>query len=518
MVGTTGESREVDLLNTSGANPLLKLDGISKEFGGIQALNSVILELHKGSVHAFVGENGAGKSTLGKIISGVIRPDGGTLLVNGSPTVFNSPRDALHQGICLISQEISLVPQLTVRDNIFLGLESGRFNVINESSQQSKMDDLLSSVGFDVNPDSVVSSLGTSQKQLVEILRAIARDARLIVMDEPTAAVSDVQAKELHRVIRELSKSGTAIVYISHSLSDVISISDEVTILRNGQKVRTSNTSSETQESLIDGMLGRNLGTVFPLRKSISSAAEVVLSAKAISTNEGLNKFSISVRKGEIVGLAGLMGSGRSEALRALFGADVVISGELQIHDEDVTFRTPNDAVSAGIAMVPESRKEQGLILGMIPHFNVTLPHLKDVSLRGCIRHKIESKNSEQLLTALDVRGDRSAPIGAMSGGNQQKALFGKWLFGKPFVFLIDEPTKGVDVGAKLEIYRLIHKMSCDGVAIVLVSSDIEEILGITHVVHVMRHGSIVASFETSRISENEVMRAAFGLSDEVAS
>lgn len=491
--------------------PLMRVEGVVKSFAGAAALQGVDLVVERGSVHALVGENGAGKSTLGRIIAGVIRPDAGRMYVDGAAVEFGSPRDALDSGISIISQEISLVPQLSVVDNIFLGVEQGRGGFISERALRRRLDSLLESVGFTVRHDAIVGTMSTGEQQLVEILRSIARDSRLIVMDEPTAALSSTEVDNLHHVVRQLASSGTAVVYVSHFLSEILDISDRVTIMRNGTVVRTASTTDETEQTLVSGMLGRTFDAVFPERHVPDADAPVVLEADRLCTR-ALRDFSMQVRAGEIVGLAGLMGSGRSEALRALFGADELTSGVLRVDGRQVAFASPRQAIRLGIGMVPESRKDQGLVMGMSPPLNVTLPHLASVSRGTVIRGAEESKQTSELLSGLDVRGRVDGPVEAMSGGNQQKVLFGKWLFKRPRVMLIDEPTRGVDIGAKLEIYQLMKKLAGEGVAIVMVSSDLEEVLGMANVIHVMRKGTIVASFASQDATEHAIMRAAFGL------
>jgi ABC-type sugar transport system ATPase subunit len=335
-------------------------------------------------------------------------------------------------------------------------------------------------------------------------------------MDEPTAALSAKESELLRGVVRDLAASGTAIVYISHFLSEILDLSDEVTIMRNSRIVRTSATSEETPQRIVEGMLGRSFDAAFPERTHSVPDSPVVLEAERLGTRTGLHDFSLTVRAGEIVGIGGLMGSGRSEALRALFGADELTDGAIRLNGKEITLRGPRDAVRAGIAMISESRQHDGLVLMMAPSRNVSLPHLRSVSRASVINRSDELHRTGEILSALDVRGKLDGPVRSMSGGNQQKVMFGRWLFERPAVLLIDEPTRGVDIGAKFEIYRLINELAADGVAIVVVSSDLEELLGLAHVIHVMHKSTIVDSFPAETATEHSIMQAAFGLTSDV--
>lgn len=494
----------------------IQLDGISKRFGGVQALADVCLSIERGRVHGLVGENGAGKSTLGKIISGVIQPDSGQMVVDGRPASFASPREALAAGIAMIQQEISLVPKLSVLENVLLGIESNRAGLLREGDSRQRFDELNTRSGFGLPADRPVWELSVADQKKVEILKAVARNARLIVMDEPTAALADDEAERLLEIVRSLREAGTSIVYVSHFLREVLSMADAVTVLRNGQLIRTAAAADETPDSLVTAMLGREMSLTFPPKAFPPADAPVVFSVRDLSREAVLEGISFDIRVGEIVGLAGLVGSGRSEVARAIFGADRRDTGRLEIDGRAVRINNPTEAVAAGIAMLPESRKAQGLLMRLGIGQNVTLPHLDSVSRGSVVRRRQETRDTTRLLQELDVRPpEPKAQVDSLSGGNQQKVLFAKWLFRRPRLLIADEPTHGVDVGAKLAIYRLITSLAGEGMAVLLISSELEEVLGLAHRVLVLRRGRITAELEDSpdgrsSLTEDAVMRAAF--------
>jgi simple sugar transport system ATP-binding protein/ribose transport system ATP-binding protein len=496
--------------------PLLELHHISKRFGGVQALADVDLTVYRGTVHALVGENGAGKSTLGKVVSGVIHPDAGEMVVNERPVVFTSPREALEAGIAMIQQEIALVPKLTVLKNVFLGLESHRSGVLRERETRRRFEELNARSGFNLSADAITSNLSIADQKKVEVLKALARNAQLIVMDEPTATLSDEESAKLIEIIRSLHRAGTTIIYISHFLKEVLNVADTVTVLRNGQLIRTSAAREETPDSLVTAMLGRAMSIVFPAKTFPAADAPVVFSVEGLSRKGALSDISFEIRAGEIVGLAGLVGSGRTEVARAIFGADHRDSGVMKIEQRPINILHPTDGVAAGIAMLPESRKTQGLLMRLSVGHNVTLPHLTTVS-RGLVLQQLkELAETTDLLKNLDVRPPQpKVRVDSLSGGNQQKVLFSKWLFRHPKLLIADEPTHGVDVGAKLAIYQLITSLAKDGMAVLLISSELEEVLGLAHRVLVLRQGRVVAEFKDkpdgrSSLNEDAIMRAAF--------
>jgi len=475
----------------------VELTGIGKSFGAARALEAVSLKVARGSVHALVGENGAGKSTLGKILAGVIPPDHGQVLLDGEPVHFHSPREAISRGIVLIAQELILVPALSVAENVFLGTEPRRAGFLLRRALQRRYADIAGSVGFELAGDAPAGSLRIADQQKVEIMRALSRDARLIVMDEPTAALSRPDVARLHEIVRRLAAAGTTVVLVSHFLREVLELADELTILRDGHVVRTARAADETEESMLNAMLGRSLGATFPARRAVPADAPVVLSAGVTAARSGV---SLDVRAGEIVGLAGLVGAGRTELARALF-------------------RRPRSALSAGVAMIPESRKDQGLLLGRSVTENVSLASLGQFSRLGFVRRRAERRAVGQVLERATVRApSQAALVAALSGGNQQKVLFARVLLARPRLLIADEPTRGVDVGAKRAIYDLLATLAADGLGVLLISSDMEEILGLAHRVLVMRLGKITAELSGDDLTEAAILGAAFDAAERDAS
>jgi rhamnose transport system ATP-binding protein len=486
---------------------------VGKRFQGTQALGDVSLSIRRGAIHALIGENGAGKSTLGKIIAGVIRPDEGELWVEGRRVAYRSPRDALADGITAIQQEIALVPQRTVLENVFLGIEDERLAMVDVAGMERRFQELNESSGFALDPMARVSTLSIAEQQKVEIMRALARNSRLIVMDEPTARLSAEESQKLLDIVRQLQARGVTIVYVSHFLREVLAVADTITVLRNGEVVQTTPAATQTPESLVTAMLGRAASLTFPERVRCDPASPIVLSVRGLSRRGAFEDVSFTVRAGEIIGLTGLVGSGRSEVARSIFGADRLDSGTIELNGTLVDVRSPRDGIARGIAMLPESRKDQGLHMRLPVGHNVTLPHLSAVSHGGgIIDARKERVSVGGLLQRLAVKPPKVTTIvSRLSGGNQQKVLFSKWLFEPPRVLLLDEPTRGVDVGAKRALYELIVSLASSGMGVLLISSEIEEILGLAHRVLVMRRGLIVAEFLENELDEEQILRAAFG-------
>lgn len=500
----------------TGSQPHVEICGICKRFGGVQALSNVHLRIERGSIHGLIGENGAGKSTLGKIISGVIRPDEGKLVVDGRVVSYDSPHSALADGVAMIQQEIALVPKLTVLQNVLLGIESSRGGLLQAAETRRRFDELNARSGFDLPGDVPVFRLSVADQKKVEILKALARKARIMVMDEPTAALDGSEIERLLALVRYLRDSGTTVVYVSHFLEEVLNVADNITVLRNGEVVQTGPASGETSESLIVAMLGRSMSLTFPPKAFPQADASVVFSVQGLSRDKVIEDITFDIHAGEIVGLAGLVGSGRSEVARAIFGADRPDRGRLEIDGRPVTITSPHHAVRAGIALLPESRKLQGLLMRLSIGHNVTLPHLSTISSAAVVRRHQEMRDTISLLQRLDIRPPQpGVRIGNLSGGNQQKVLFAKWLFRPPRLLIADEPTHGVDVGAKRAIYQLITALAQQGMAVLLISSELEEVLGLAHRVLVLRRGQIVAELKdavdgSSSLTEDAVMHAAF--------
>jgi ABC-type sugar transport system ATPase subunit len=492
----------------------VEVRGLSKHFGGAIALRDVSLAVRQGAIHGLVGENGAGKSTLARIMAGLIRPDAGEICIHGTPATLRSPRDALRLGLTTITQEGSLVESRSVIDNVFLGDERTAFGFLARSRLRRRYAEVSDTTGFEIESDLRVKDLRLADKQRVEVLRAVARDARFLVFDEPTAALNEAESAQLLSVIRNLRDAGRTIVYVSHFLEEVLDLCDEVTILREGAVVRTAAAQNEAPRSLIDSMLGRSLDVLFPERRPLKASAPVALDVRQLGRGGAFKDVTFHVRQGEIVGLAGLAGSGRSELVRAIFGADRPDTGDVYVHGRRLRIRTPRDAIKAGLVLIPEDRKDQGLLMRRSLRENLSLPFLSDVSRAGALDRRAERRRTRDLADRLSVRGGSlESPVHHLSGGNQQKAVFGKWLFREPRVLIADEPTRGIDVGSRLSIYEMCTDAAARGLAVVLVSSELLELLGLAHRILVMRTGSIVAEFE-GEISEATVMHAAFGAHD----
>ena len=440
------------------------------------------------------------------------------MLLGGEPVRFHSPREAIARGIVLITQELSIVPALSIAENVFLGTEPRRAGFLRKAALRRRYAELAGSVGFELDGDLPAGRLRTADQQKVEILRALSRDAGLIVMDEPTAALSRPDVARLHEIIRRLAGSGTTIVLVSHFLREVLDLAQEVTILRDGRVVRTAPAADETEESMLNAMLGRSLGATFPAKRVAGAGAPVVLSVTGLRAG-GVNGVSLEVRAGEIVGLAGLVGAGRTELARALLGASPVTAGSVSVAGGRGLTASPRSAIDAGVAMIPESRKEQGLLPGRSVTENVSLASLRQFSRFGLVRRRAERRAVERILGQVDVRAaGQGAPVGTLSGGNQQKVLFARVLLCGPRVLLADEPTRGVDVGAKRAIYDLLATLAADGLGVLLISSDVEEILGLASRVLVMRMGTITAELSGGDLTEAAILAAAFDTAERGAS
>lgn len=489
--------------------PRVELRGISKRFGGAYALEDVSLEIEPGSVHALVGENGAGKSTLGKIIAGSIQPDAGTILLDGAHVSLHSPREALGRGIAAIAQELMIVSRLSVAQNVFLGQEPHRGGWLSRRELRRRYQRLAQNAGFTLAADRPVGGMRVAEQQQVEIMRALARDARMIVMDEPSASLSGPDVERLHEIIRALAGAGKTVLLVSHFLGEVLELADEVTVLRDGRLVRTASAAQETEETLIQGMLGHALGSAYPRKRPPAPDAPVVLSVRDVRA-PGVGGVSLQVRAGEILGLAGLVGAGRTELARAVFGADGRSSGKVEVDGRPLPSGHLRAALRHGVAMIPESRRDQGLILGRSAVENAALSSLADRSRGGFVRRRSERRAVADVLDTVALAGNRDAPVLMLSGGNQQKTLFARALMRPPRVLIADEPTRGVDVGAKRAIYELMADLAASGTAILLISSELAEIIGVAHRVLVMRLGTVVKELSEAELSESAILAAAF--------
>ncbi len=493
--------------------PVLEASGISKRFPGVHALDDVSLSIFSGEVHAVVGENGAGKSTLMKILAGAQTPDGGSILVSGQPVTIESPRAAHDLGIITIYQELSLVNALSVGENIFLGdlprRSAGSWQVgWHEVWRRST--ELLEQVGLPIQPRTLVRELSVAQKQMVEIARALARNVRVLILDEPTSSLTERETERLFAIITALRERGVGIVYISHRLAEVFRIAQRVTVLRDGKVVGIVPVAEASEDLLVRMMVGRDLARMFT--EARATDAPVRLAVRGLSRGKALHDVNLEVRAGEIVGLAGLVGAGRTELVRCLFGADRIDRGEILLDGKLVAIRTPGDAVNLGIALVPEDRKLQALILGMGVRENLSLPMLDRLGSPIFPSRRQERLLVREYIQGLSIRTPHMEQrVAALSGGNQQKVVIARWLATKPKVLILDEPTRGIDVGAKAEVHALIARLAEAGVAILMVSSELPEILGMSHRVLVMREGRIVVDIPRQAATEEGIMAAATG-------
>jgi len=484
---------------------------VTKRFGAAVALDDVSVDIAPGSIHALVGENGAGKSTLGKVIAGAVVPDDAELVVDGEPVTYRSPRDAIRRGVAIIDQELALVPTMSVLDNVFLGAERGRRGLLDRGIQRRTFTDLATRIGFTEAASTPAGALRVADQQKVEIMRALVRDARLIVMDEPTAALTRPEADRLLALTRELRDQGATILYVSHILPDVLALCDTVTVLKDGRHVKTVPADGETTDSLVTAMLGRSLELTFPSRTPPPADAPVLLSVRGLTREPAFRDVSFEIRAGEIVGLAGLVGSGRSEIARAIFGADPC-TGTVEMAGRPVRSRSPKGRIRHSIAMMPESRKDQGLVMIRPVSENVSIVHLGEVCVASVVSPRAERRMVGDAIERVDVRAaSRTMPMWALSGGNQQKVALAKWLARTPRLLIADEPTRGIDVGAKRAIYEMLHGLAGEGLGVLLISSELEEVIALAHRVLVVRDGRIVAEMDGEEATEDTVMRAVFG-------
>jgi rhamnose transport system ATP-binding protein len=486
--------------------------GISKAFGAVRALKEVSFELEASEVHALVGENGAGKSTLIKIVTGAHSPDEGTIQVQGHVVAEHDPVRARALGIAAIYQQPALFPELTVAENIALGLESGgAWRRIRWGQRRERARRLLDRIGAAIDPESDVRRLTMPEQQLVEIARALGAEARILILDEPTASLSDTEVDNLFRVIRELKAQGVGMIYISHRLEELPQIADRVTALRDGVFVGTRRLSEVTRADLIRLMVGRELSAVFP--KTAVPLGDVVLEVRGLGCRaSGVNSVTLTVRAGEILGLAGLVGAGRTELARVLFGLTPADSGEILLRGRPVAIDRPGRAVALGLAYVPEDRRRHGVILEMSVAANASLATLRSVAVHGVLDFRRERLRAGELVQRLGIKtASLETPVGHLSGGNQQKVALGRWLASEPAVFILDEPTQGVDVGAKAEIHRLMVELAGRGLAIVMISSELPEILGMSDRISVMHGGTVVGTIDRSAASQETIMELALG-------
>lgn len=499
---------------------LLEARGISKRFGGVQALSDVSVHLYPSEVLAVVGENGAGKSTLMKILGGVILPDRGEIFLDGNSVHLNSPRAAAHRGIALIHQELSLCDNLSVAENIFLGYEPRtRLGFVNRHLMIQDASLVLQKLGLlqaQVSPSLPVYRLSIGHQQMVEIARALASHARILIMDEPTSSLSQHETDRLMSLIRELKFHGVSIIYISHRLREVQQIADRVCVLRDGRNAGELPREEISHDRMVQLMVGRQLGvrsSVHPSSRWPANRSSPSLSVRSLRTLFAPEeRVSLELQAGEIVGLAGLVGAGRTELARALFGIDPAVGGEIRLNGQPLSLHSPRDAIRAGVALVPEDRKQQGLILEMAIRENITLAGLGGWARAGFVCAQVVKRIANEMKEQLQIRAaSLELPVESLSGGNQQKVVLAKWLSLRPRVLILDEPTRGVDVGAKEEIYRLMRQLAESGVAILMISSELQEVLSVPDRVLVMHQGRVMGELRGDSLTEENVMHLATG-------
>jgi ribose transport system ATP-binding protein len=496
-------------VSESADSSLLRAQGIEKSFAGVRALGGVGLHVEAGEVLAVIGENGAGKSTLMKILAGVEQQDAGELSLDASRIRFRTALDALHAGIALIHQELNLAGNLDVGANIWLGHEPRRWSMIDHGQIRRRSIELLERVGLDVDPGVLVDELTVGRRQLVEIAKALSHSARVLIMDEPTSSLTVQEARRLFEVIRSLKAKGVAIIYISHRLAEVDEIADRVLVLRDGLVAGHLDRTEISHDAMVRLMIGRDLSRFYA--RQATAPGEPVLELRGVRTPAFPAAHNdVCVRAGEIVGLAGLVGAGRTELLEAVFGLTQMLAGEVRIRGRAVDMRSVRDAVDAGLALVPEDRQAHGLLLEDPIGDNLSLTDLARVNRCGLRHPKREHAVARNAIKELDIRtSSERQPVQTLSGGNQQKVVLGKWLGVEPRVLLLDEPTRGVDVGAKAEIYRIMERLAADGLGILFASSDLEEILGMADRVLVMKDGAITGELSRDEMSEEAIMRLA---------
>ena len=494
----------------SGANYLLEVDHVTKEFPGVLALDDVTLRIRPGTVHALMGENGAGKSTLMKIVAGIYQPDAGRLLLKGQPIRLNNPLDALEAGIAMIHQELNLMPFMTVAENIWIRREPlNRLGFVDHGAMNKQTDDLLQKLNIDIAPETTVGELSTAGRQLIEIAKAVSYDSDLLIMDEPTSSIAEREVEHLFAIVAALKAAGKAIVYITHKMNEVFAIADEVSVLRDGRYVGTHVAAEIDRESLIRMMVGREITQMFP--KENARIGDVVMSVRDLGLSSVFSNVSFDLRSGEILGIAGLVGAGRTNVAETLFGVTPATSGQIFLRGIETRIGSPWAAMQAGMALLTEDRKETGCFLSLNVGNNIEMAVLCDRFVsHGFVRQREISAECEIMRDQLHVKtpGLYESMIN-LSGGNQQKVLIGRWLLTRPRILILDEPTRGIDVGAKAEIHRLISRLAGEGVAVIMISSELPEILGMSDRIVVMREGRVTGVVDRADADQVSIMRLA---------
>ncbi|MCR4590317.1 MAG: sugar ABC transporter ATP-binding protein [Lachnospiraceae bacterium] len=487
---------------------ILRMKKITKTFPGVKALSEVDFDLKEGEVHALLGENGAGKSTLIKVLGGIYHADSGEIEINDKAVKINSVQDAEANGIAIIHQELVLVPYMSVAENIFLGRELGAGISVNLRQQEKEAQEVLDKLGMDIDARSLVKDLSIAKQQMVEITKAVATNSKILVMDEPTSSISEKEVENLFNIMRDLTSHGVGIIYISHKMSELDEICDRVTVMRDGEYVGTKVVKETSRDDLIAMMVGRQLTSYY--ERDFIEPGEEVLRVENITDNKRVFNVSFNLKKGEIVGFAGLVGAGRSETMQAIFGLTKGVTGNVYINGKKVDINSPIDAMDNGLVMVPESRKEQGLFLIQDVQYNTTIEILDQFIKNFRVDHSKESEVTQKYIDMMSTKTpSQQQTIGNLSGGNQQKVLIGRWLATEPQILILDEPTRGIDVGAKAEIYAIMNSLIKQGVSIIMISSEMPEIINMSDRVYVMAEGTIKGCIDHEEISQEAIMKLA---------
>jgi ABC-type sugar transport system ATPase subunit len=496
------------------------MTGISKSFPGVQALKDVSLSIYPGECLALMGENGAGKSTLMKILSGVYAPDAGTIEMGGAPVTLTNPHQAQQLGVSIIYQEFNLFPNMSVEENVFIGREPSKAGMVDRRTLRQNTRDLLDRLGVRLDPGAMVGDLSVAQQQMVEIAKALSYNARIVIMDEPTSALTDTEVSALFEIIRGLKQQNLGVIFISHRIEEVVEICDRITVLRDGHNAGEILTRDATPARIVQMMVGRALSDLFQKEASETIGQPVLevrnlsrARAKGDTSSTSIHDISFTIRAGEIVGLAGLVGSGRTELARSVFGADRIDSGEIVVDGTRATLKHPLDAIELGIGLVPEDRKQQALVLDLPVRENVSLANLDAITRAGFIRRSTERSITQRFIDALQIRTPgMEQKVVNLSGGNQQKVVLAKWLALNPKLLIVDEPTRGIDVGAKAEVHLLLSRLAQQGVGILMISSELPEILGMSDRILVMREGRIAGELDRAEATQEAIMSLATGL------
>ncbi len=503
------------------SEPLLRVEGISKHYGGVRALEDVGLACERGRIHALLGENGAGKSTLIKVLSGVVQPDAGRILIEGKPVSFATPNAAMDAGVACIFQELSLLPDLTVADNITISRPPVRAGLIDRRAQRRITQAALSRIGADdIHPDAPVADLPLSRRQMVEIAKALVRDPKILILDEATSALTAADVAKIFKLLKQLKEEGMAVIYISHRMHEIAELADDCTVYRNGRHVETFVAGTKTDDAIVELMIGREYSNVFPKRAPVDASLAPALKVEGLSWGGRLNGINLEVRPGEVVGLGGLDGQGQKQLLLALFGTVIGATGTIEIAGKPVKVNSPRQAKSDAISMalIPEDRKNEGLMLPMSVRDNLSFAAVERFSRYGVVDRDAEQAALDEVIKQLQIKADGvDGPVSALSGGNQQKVVIGKWLMTKPRIILLNDPTRGIDVGTKQEFYQLLAHLAEAGAAIIYYSTDYDELIGCCDRVLVLYNGAITRTLEGQDLNERNLISAALNLTTDSA-